>query len=327
MIKKALIIILLLIVTPTSINGMDQDVSKESDYLTLLPIPNELLLHVLTQLMVDNNLSDGARNLKCFLLIDKRHGRLLTYNDFIEWVIATLVTCYKQQITQKVIQDALDNMQLGLVLPPIGQTIDSKAQEHARESALANADERAIIKGALTLNSGTAAQILRVYCLRKPQFQTLAEDHLAYAIKSNLLQDLLFLLKGIVNPNIKLPCHAYLPSRIVQKPALMVAIDFGQEEAAMILIVAGADVNAQDAELRSPLIQATYSSASISLVQALIKAGADITAKDRSGNTALSYALGTENTNKVKLAKTIIDTNNYVNNIKKQGSVTKNPLH
>ena len=69
----------------------------------------------------------------------------------------------------------------------------------------------------------------------------------------------------------------------------MNAAQYGNAEAADVMIAAGADVNLKDRYDRTALMRAT-GEVNLKTVKALIKAGADAEAKDRYGSGVLAWA-------------------------------------
>ena len=73
--------------------------------------------------------------------------------------------------------------------------------------------------------------------------------------------------------------------------ALVVMARWGDPDAVRLLLDRGADINARDADGRTPLMMASYSDAdSIAVVRLLIERGADVNLRTPSGDTAVSLA-------------------------------------
>lgn len=116
---------------------------------------------------------------------------------------------------------------------------------------------------------------------------------------------------------------------------LMLAIKYGHDDLAKVLIAAGADVNAKDSDGNTALIRATqeeryyfhyrsdeeYATKSLSIINALIAAKSDVNAKNNYSNTALMEAA--ENGD-INIVKSLIDAGADVNIKDSDGKIALN---
>ena len=120
--------------------------------------------------------------------------------------------------------------------------------------------------------------IVSIIFIRVSRYNSILTDNLIYAAQDNDTNRIDSILKSrIVNINAR-SYHGYT--------ALMWASEYGNLEAAKLLIENGADVNAKDKYGDTALIEAGH----LEVVKLLIENGADVNAKNEDGKTALMRA-------------------------------------
>lgn len=81
---------------------------------------------------------------------------------------------------------------------------------------------------------------------------------------------------------------------VTDRTPLMYACRAGQIDAAQLLLTAGADINASNANGTTALMYAktaAVGSGNVALLELLLDAGADLNARDATGRTALDYVI------------------------------------
>ncbi len=143
-----------------------------------------------------------------------------------------------------------------------------------------------LVKAAIALGTDAASEWIT--SLENPYIQGAISDKLVEACKKGDIKVMQFLLKYLPKDRVDVEVDGKTP--------LMIAAQSGDEKVVDLLLVAGADVNAQDDKFKqTPLMQAVIGSGypgALLVIERLLKAPLiDLKKKNWRGNTALQVAI------------------------------------